>query len=52
MEMYADRVEYCPLLSRVEYAPHAPLMLENGNRQTDSRMNIHQTVTLHLLLDV
>jgi len=36
--MYAGRVARCPLASHIEYAPHAPLMLKEGNRR--------QTVTL------
>jgi len=48
MELYADCILCCPLLSGVEYVPHALLMLEKKMGQLDG----HQTVTLHDATDV
>ena len=47
--MYAGRVACCLLVSHVEYAPRALLMLEK--RRTDRRTDVRQTVTLRLALE-
>jgi len=49
--MHADCVPYCPLVSRVEYAPRALLRLAKKTGQTDGQMEGHQIVTLRVPLD-